>query len=129
MPTNAQVNWFFNGQPLTTGSRFITRNEFGFVSLDILSCIDSDSGTITCVAQNEAGQDITETTLHVRSKPSLIYQTQLPTKMESGIQRLTEMENKVAPEPEDTDLNPAKPTAPEFVTEPEEHEVSLIVIY
>ena len=66
----------------------------------------------------------TEATLHVRSKPSLIYQTQLPNKtMELGIQRLTELENKV-PEPEqDPDLNPANPTAPEFVTEPEAHEV------
>lgn len=43
--------------------------------------------------------------------------------MELGIQKLAEMENKVPEEPEDPDLNPAKPTAPEFVTEPEAHEV------
>ena len=124
IPTNdnkLEVHWYFAGQPLKTGSRFITRNEFGFVSLDILNCIDSDSGEIVCRAVNEAGEDITKATLHVRSKPSLIYQTQLPNKsMELGIQRLTEMEHKVPKQEQDPDLNPAKPTPPEFVTEPEE---------
>lgn len=125
MPTNSEVHWYFGGEPLPTGSRFITRNEFGFVSLDIMNCIDTDSGEYVCRAVNEAGEDITKATLHVRSKPSLIYQTQLPNKtMELGIQRLTELEHKI-PEPDtDPDLNPAKPTPPEFITDPEAHEVT-----
>lgn len=124
MPTNSEIHWYFNGEPLPNGSRFITRNDFGFISLDIMNCIDSDSGEYACHAITEAGEDVTKATLHVRSKPSLIYQTQLPNKtMELGIQRLTELENKV-PEPDtDPDLNPAKPTPPVFVTDPEPQEV------
>lgn len=46
--------------------------------------------------------------------------------MELGIQRLTEMENKVPETEIDPDLNQAEPTAPEFVqlsVQPESHEV------
>lgn len=89
-----------------------------------MDCIDTDSGEYVCRAVNEAGEDITKATLHVRSKPSLIYQTQLPNKtMELGIQRLTELETKVPEVPSDPDLNPAQPTPPEFVTDPEAREV------
>lgn len=43
-PTNTetQVYWYFNNQPLPTGSRFITRSELNCVSLTLLSCIDTD---------------------------------------------------------------------------------------
>lgn len=134
-----EVNWYFNGQPLTSGHRYRTMHDFGIVSLDILDVYAEDSGEYTCRAVNQAGQDLTSVSLHCRPKPSLIYQTQLPNKtMEMGIQRLAELESSrttsttttltpgenrdgAAPD-SDQDSRP-KLSAPEFVTEPEAQEV------
>lgn len=71
LPTNdskLEVHWYFNDQPLPTGSRFITRNEFGFVSLTITNCVDTDSGKYSIRAINQAGEDLTGTCSNFRTK-------------------------------------------------------------
>ncbi len=51
-----KFEWYRNGEQLKTGSRFQATQDFGFVTLDIASCIDSDSGVYMVKAMNEAGE-------------------------------------------------------------------------
>ena len=42
--TSFQIEWFRDGRPVHTGSRFRTFNDFGAIGLDILTVIPEDSG-------------------------------------------------------------------------------------
>lgn len=81
------INWYFNDKPLLTGSRFKTVHDFGYVSLDILSVIPEDSGTYTCHAVNEKGEDVTKCKFTVGARPGLIFQRQAPKQNVSDLQR------------------------------------------
>ena len=50
-----KIEWFRDGKPLATGSRYKSVFEFGFVSLDISQFYPEDSGVYVCRATNEAG--------------------------------------------------------------------------
>lgn len=65
---NLKVEWFHNGQPLTTGHRFRTAYDFGFASLDILSVYAEDSGEYTCKATNLLGQAQSSVVTSVKCK-------------------------------------------------------------
>jgi len=60
-----RVDWFFNGKPLTVGSRFKTYFDFGFVALDILSAYSNDTGEYTCRAENALGSAHTSAQVQV----------------------------------------------------------------
>ena len=62
------VEWFKDGKPLRTGSRFKTVYDFGFVSLDIAHCYPEDAGEYSCRAKNEHGEDITKAAMSCKSK-------------------------------------------------------------
>ena len=51
-----QVEWYFNGKPITVGSRFKTYFDFGYVALDIIGAYSTDSGEYTCRAVNRLGE-------------------------------------------------------------------------
>merc|ERR1712106_971571 len=51
-----KVEWFFNGRPLTIGSRFKTYNDFGFIALDILGVTTLDQGQYTCRASTSSAK-------------------------------------------------------------------------
>ncbi|XP_035212215.1 LOW QUALITY PROTEIN: titin-like, partial [Stegodyphus dumicola] len=65
------VEWFFNGRPLTTGHRFKTYFDFGYVALDILYVFPEDTGTFTVVAKNSIGQATLSKQVHVQAKTSV----------------------------------------------------------
>ncbi|KAL1245317.1 Kettin-like protein, partial [Trichinella spiralis] len=73
-----EIQWLFNGKPLSTAHRFKTLSDFGFVSLEILYANPEDTGTYTCRAWNKAGEDSTACTVSVKKRPSLIFERQAP---------------------------------------------------
>lgn len=71
-----KVEWFHNNQPLKSGSRFTETNNFGFVALDILSCLPEDSGTYTCRAVNALGEAVTSATSAVHTRKAIYTESQ-----------------------------------------------------
>ncbi len=51
-----KFEWYCNGEQLQMGSRFMVTQDFGFVTLDIASCVESDSGMYMVKAINAAGE-------------------------------------------------------------------------
>lgn len=87
-----RVEWFHNGKPLTSGHRFKTTHDFGFVALDILYCYAEDSGEYIAQAVNDLGSDTTKSTLECQGKPRLDYRTQLPMKLKDSSKKIAELE-------------------------------------
>ena len=71
-----RVEWFFNGRPLTIGSRFKTYNDFGFIALDIMSVTGQDAGQYTCRARNNVGEAVTQATVQVSSRSNVITESE-----------------------------------------------------
>lgn len=86
--SNLRVEWYHNNQPLKCGSRFTETNSFGFVALDIMSCLPEDSGTYTCRAINALGQAVTSGVAIVHSKKSIYVDSQ----HEGALGRLQQLE-------------------------------------
>lgn len=84
-----KVEWFHNGQPLKSGSRFTETNNFGFVALDILYTYPEDSGTYTCRATNALGEAVTSAVCNVQSKKSIY----MDTVHEGALERIHELED------------------------------------
>lgn len=84
-----KVEWYHNNQPLKSGSRFTETNNFGFVALDILSCLPEDSGTYTCRAVNALGEALTSAISIVQSRKSIYLETQ----HESALHSLRHLED------------------------------------
>ena len=87
-----QVEWFFNGKPLKTGSRIRNFCDFGFVILEISPIYPEDSGEYSCRASNEFGEAVTSATLKCQGKRNVIFESQLPKGMERTIERIAELE-------------------------------------
>lgn len=71
-----RVEWYHNNQPLKSGSRFTETNNFGFVALDILSCLAEDAGTYTCRAINALGEAVTSAISVIHSRKAIYTETQ-----------------------------------------------------
>lgn len=84
-----KVEWYHNNKSLKSGSRFTETNNFGFVALDIMSCLPEDSGTYTCRAINALGEAVTSGVSVVHSKRSIYLDSQ----HESALNRLTQLED------------------------------------
>ena len=67
-----KVEWFHNGKPLTSGSRFRTIYDFGFCALDLLQAVSEDSGTYECRATNKIGTS--SSTIDITVKRELNFQ-------------------------------------------------------
>lgn len=112
-----KVEWFWNGKPLRTGSRFRTFCDFGFVILEISPVYPEDSGEYSCRAFNDYGEAVTTASMKVSGKRSIILESQLPKGMEGTIDRIAELEGLgVAPSQQTTDDDTGRP--PEFITSP-----------
>jgi titin len=112
-----QVEWYWNGKPLKTGSRFRTFCDFGFVILEISPVYPEDTGEYSCRAFNEYGEAVTSATMRVTGKRNIIFESQLPKGMERTIEKIAELEGLGADQvPQSLDDDTGKP--PEFVTTP-----------
>uniref|UniRef100_A0A915LCR6 Ig-like domain-containing protein n=1 Tax=Romanomermis culicivorax TaxID=13658 RepID=A0A915LCR6_ROMCU len=100
-----QIQWYLNGNPLTTGSRVKTINDFGYTILEVNPVYPEDSGEYVCKAWNSVGEAVTKATLKCEPKKPIIVESQLPEKM-SGAQRriaiLDAPKVQVAPLPDKT---------------------------
>lgn len=85
-----KVEWFWNGRPLKTGSRFRTFCDFGFVILEISPVYPEDSGEYSCRAFNDYGEAVTTASMKVQGKRSIILESQLPQGMEGTINKIAE---------------------------------------
>lgn len=72
-----KTEWFFNGRPLVTGSRFHTIDDFGFIVLDIDWLFPRDTGEYVCRATNKYGSDVTRTVLRVKPDKNIVMESQL----------------------------------------------------
>lgn len=112
-----KVEWFWNGKPLRTGSRFRTFCDFGFVILEISPVYPEDSGEYSCRATNEYGEAVTTASMKVSGKRSIILESQLPKGMEGTIDKIAELEGLgMAPSQATPEDDTGKP--PEFITTP-----------
>jgi hypothetical protein len=66
------VEWFWNGKPLKTGSRFRTFCDFGLVILEISPVYPEDSGEYSCRAFNDYGQAVTTASMKVQGKCDIV---------------------------------------------------------
>lgn len=57
---------------MSSGHRFKTTYDFGFVALDILYAYAEDSGTYMCKARNAVGEAVTTCAIKVTGKDSYI---------------------------------------------------------
>ena len=85
-----KVEWFFNGRPLTIGSRFKTYNDFGFIALDILGVTALDSGKYVCRASNNSGEASTSANVSVLNKSSIVTETE----HESAMHQISYLESE-----------------------------------
>lgn len=73
-----KVEWYWNGAPMKSGSRFKTFAEFGLITLEIYSVYPEDSGQYTCRAYNDHGEAITSATMLVAGRQAIIFDSQVP---------------------------------------------------
>lgn len=66
--SSLKVEWFKDGKPLPSSSRYHLMNDFGFISLDIHKTEAKDSGTYQVRATNELGEAQTVCILEVSGK-------------------------------------------------------------
>merc|ERR1719402_158301 len=85
-----KVEWFFNGRPLTIGSRFKTYNDFGFIALDIMNVIVQDQGEYVCRATNKMGEAATSANVQVMSKSNIVTETE----HENAMQQINYLETQ-----------------------------------
>jgi len=69
---NMKIEWFKDGRPLMSGSRFLSSDMCGHVSLKIMSCVKDDSGIYSCRATNKYGVDNVQIKLSVSSSELII---------------------------------------------------------
>ncbi|XP_018337981.1 PREDICTED: titin isoform X9 [Trachymyrmex septentrionalis] len=112
-----KVEWFWNGKPLRTGSRFRTFCDFGFVILEISPIYPEDSGEYSCRATNDYGEAVTTCTMKCTGKRSIILESQLPKGMESTIDKIAELEGLGAASGQ-ISLEDDTGRPPEFITTP-----------
>lgn len=88
-----KFEWFCNDSKLQIGSRFQVTQDFGFVTLDIASCIEKDSGMYMVKASNFAGEATSSFALHVGGKGTVLKDSLHPDSLKK-LQALEAHKNK-----------------------------------
>ena len=89
------IEWFLNGIPAEWGSRFMQRNEFGYILLDIKDVCNRDSGIWTCKAKNLQGEAFTSTTIVVVTKDDRIILETLHPEGQRGLDEIERLEESL----------------------------------
>lgn len=75
---NLRIEFYHNGKPLPSASRFHITFDFGYVALDIGHCVPEDAGEYSVKAMNNLGQCVSSINLKVIAKSNIIYDSQRP---------------------------------------------------
>ena len=88
---NLKVEWFRNNNPLQIGSRYQQFSDFGHVFLNILQCVEEDSGEYVCRAENKHG--ITEQSVNLTCQPKSVLEYRMLLDSPLGMRQITELED------------------------------------
>jgi hypothetical protein len=86
--SNLRVEFYRNGKPLPSASRFHSTYDFGYVSLDIDHVVPEDAGQYTVRAVNKLGEATSSINLNVQGKSSIILDSQRP----EGMDKIRQLE-------------------------------------
>jgi hypothetical protein len=86
---NLRIEFYHNGKPLPSASRFHTTFDFGYVSLDIQHLVPEDAGEYTVKAINALGQCKSSVSLNVVAQGSIITESQRP----EGLEKIRQLES------------------------------------
>lgn len=89
-----KFQWYVNGVELKLGSRIRVTNDFGFVTLDVLSTVTNDSGVYMCKAYNKSGEAVSSISMKVKARSSISDEALHPDAWEKIQQKEADM-NKV----------------------------------
>ncbi|CDW54858.1 DUF1136 and I-set and Ig 2 domain containing prot ein [Trichuris trichiura] len=121
---NLIVEWLLNNQPLPNSSRIQKLHEFGYVALDIVPLLVSDTGIYTCKIRNKSGEASSSASLKVIGSESLLLQSQHP----SSWQKIQSLESKPEVVPEEIVEERKKPSIIEALNDVENAEEGLPVV-
>lgn len=86
--SNLKIEFYHNGKPLQSASRFHTTFDFGYIALDIGHAVPEDAGEYTVKAFNQLGQCKSSTNLRVISRDNIILESQRP----EGLDKIRQLE-------------------------------------
>jgi titin len=86
---NLRIEFYHNGKPLNSASRFHTTFDFGYVSLDIQHVVAEDAGEYSVKAMNALGQCKSTINFKVNTKGSIIMESQRP----EGLEKIKQLES------------------------------------
>ena len=112
-----RVEWYLNGQLLSSGSRIKTINDFGFVILEVANVMTRDSGTYTCKATNKIGEASISCNVQVKSKQDIITDPQLPQSFRSGTDSIHRLEESMWRQRGEMRFEEPEGRPPKFVTQ------------
>ncbi|XP_014204704.1 titin [Copidosoma floridanum] len=87
---NLRIEFFHNGKPLPSASRFHVTFDFGYVALVISHAVPEDAGQYSVRAINALGQCVSSTELKVIQKDNIILDSQRP----EGLDKIRELESQ-----------------------------------
>lgn len=85
---NLRIEFYHNGKPLGSASRFHITFDFGYVSLDITHAVAEDAGEYSVVAINALGQCKSSINMRVIVKGGIITDSQCP----DGLEKIRQLE-------------------------------------
>lgn len=106
---NLRIDWFKNGEPLTTGSRIRSTFDFGLVTLQINSLRDDDSGLYVVKATNAVGEAVSTASIRVGDRHWLLGDTLHP----GALPRIAQLEE---PKPGRPEMPEPAYESPVFIT-------------
>lgn len=89
---NLRIEFYHNGKPLPSASRFHITFDFGYVALDIGHCVPEDAGEYSVKAINNLGQCTSSINLRVIAKSNIILDSQRP----EGLEKIRQLEEHQA---------------------------------
>lgn len=87
---NLRIEFYHNGKPLPSASRFHITFDFGYVSLDLTHAVAEDAGEYTVRAVNALGQCKSSTTMRVVTRGGIITEPQRP----EGLEQIMKLESQ-----------------------------------
>lgn len=86
---NLRIEFYHNGKPLQSASRFHVTFDFGYVALDIQHVVPEDAGEYSVKAINALGQCMSKINVRVTAKSNIILDSQHP----EGLSKIRELES------------------------------------